>query len=113
MADIQRRDDVNQQARSVSAARVATGAPTPQGKRTGIRWWIIFLCFLATTINYIDRTNLSVAAPFIGKELNINSALMGLILSAFFWTYAVFQLPSGWFVDRLGPRISYTFACIW
>lgn len=80
---------------------------------THVRWWIIFLCFLATTINYIDRTNLAVAAPFMSKDLHINAALMGLVLSAFFWTYAIFQLPSGWFVDRFGPRISYTFACIW
>lgn len=86
---------------------------TPRQGMTHVRWWIIFLCFLATTINYIDRTNLAVAAPFISKDLHINSALMGLVLSAFFWTYAIFQLPSGWFVDRFGPRVSYTFACIW
>jgi ACS family D-galactonate transporter-like MFS transporter len=86
----------------------------PRAKRmTHIRWWVIFLCFLATTINYMDRTNIAVSAPYIGHDLHINSALMGLVLSAFFWTYAVFQLPSGWFVDRFGPRISYTFACAW
>jgi ACS family glucarate transporter-like MFS transporter len=38
---------------------------------------------------------------------------MGLILGSFFWTYAVFQLPSGWFVDKLGPRIMYSVGVLW
>lgn len=38
---------------------------------------------------------------------------MGLILGAFFWTYAIFQLVSGWLVDRLGPRIMYSVSTIW
>ncbi|MEO8300778.1 MAG: MFS transporter [Rhizomicrobium sp.] len=78
-----------------------------------IRWLIIWLCFLANAISYIDRANLAIAAHDIQAELGINAAEMGLVLSAFFWTYAVMQLPAGWFVDRLGVRISLAFAVTW
>ena len=78
-----------------------------------LRWTIIFLCFLANTINYVDRANLAVATPFIQKELGLDAAAMGLVLSGFFWTYSVMQLPSGWIVDRIGPRISFAFAVVW
>jgi ACS family D-galactonate transporter-like MFS transporter len=78
-----------------------------------LRWTIIFLCFLANTINYVDRANLAVAAPFIQKELGLDAAAMGFVLSGFFWTYSVMQLPAGWIVDRIGPRISFAFAVVW
>ena len=48
---------------------------------TNIRWWIIGMAFLGTSINYVDRANLGVAAPFIGKDLHLNSFQIGLIFS--------------------------------
>lgn len=78
-----------------------------------IRWVMIFLCFLANAINYIDRANLAIAAPNIRTELGLNPTEMGLILSAFFWTYAFFQMPAGWFIDKVGVRISLAFAVGW
>src|ERR1700712_627065 len=78
-----------------------------------IRWLMIGLCFLANAISYIDRANLAIAAPDISKELSIDPATMGWVLGTFFWTYAVMQLPAGWFVDRLGVRISLAFAVTW
>ncbi|GAB2922378.1 MFS transporter [Paraburkholderia jirisanensis] len=77
------------------------------------RWLVIFFCFLAIAVNYIDRANLAVAAPHIMKELGIGPAGMGLLLSGFFWTYAVMQLPFGWFVDRIGARIALPLAVGW
>lgn len=47
------------------------------------------------------------------EELNISPEMMGLILGGFFWTYAVMQLPMGYLVDRLGPRLMYTIAVAW
>ncbi len=89
-------------------------ATPPTGRRqTHVRWTIVGLCFAGTAINYVDRANLSIAAPFIQKDFALSDAKMGLILGAFFWTYAIFQLPSGWFIDKLGPRIMYTFAVLW
>ena len=78
-----------------------------------IRWLLIWLCFLANAIGYIDRANLAIAAHRISAELNIGPAQMGLILSAFFWTYAFMQMPAGWLVDRIGVRISLTVAVVW
>ena len=85
----------------------------PNGKRSRVRWLMVFMAFLATAINYIDRANLSVAAPAIQKEFNLSPSAMGLILGAFFWTYAAFQMPAGWFIDKVGARIAYATAVIW
>jgi ACS family D-galactonate transporter-like MFS transporter len=82
-------------------------------RRTRVRWGIITLAAVGTAIAYLDRANLGVAAPFIEKELGLDPAAKGLLLSVFFWTYAVFQLPSGWLVDRLGPRVMFAAAAIW
>ena len=78
-----------------------------------IRWLIIWMCFVANAIGYIDRANLAIAAPAIRAELGINAAQMGLVFSAFFWTYAAMQLPAGWFTDKVGVRISLAFAVTW
>lgn len=78
-----------------------------------MRWGIVFMAFLGTAINYVDRANLGVALPYVQKDLGLEPASMGAILGAFFWTYAIFQLPSGWFVDRVGPRIAYAAAVLW
>jgi MFS family permease len=59
---------------------------------------------VAGTLNYIDRATLSVANPLIRNDLGLSIADMGLLLSAFLWAYAFFQLPGGALVDRLGPR---------
>jgi ACS family D-galactonate transporter-like MFS transporter len=74
---------------------------------------MVLMAFLATTINYVDRANLGVAAPFIQQELGLTSVQMGWVLGAFFWTYAAFQLPSGRWVDRLGARLAYAGAVLW
>jgi len=77
------------------------------------RWTMITLCFLACTINYVDRANLAVAAPYLQRAFGLNAAAMGLILSGFFWTYAAMQMPWGWFADKAGPRTSLTIAVGW
>src|SRR6516165_2713453 len=77
------------------------------------RWTMIILCCLANTINYIDRANLAVAAPIMQREFGFDSATIGVILSGFFWTYAVMQLPFGWFADRVGARIALAVAVVW
>jgi len=79
----------------------------------GVRWTMIFMGCAANAINYIDRANLAVAAPTIRHELGIDATMMGVILSAFFWTYAVMQMPFGWFADRVGARIALAAAVLW
>jgi ACS family D-galactonate transporter-like MFS transporter len=58
------------------------------------------LLVVSVVINYIDRGNLSVAAPLLKVELGLSPEKMGVLLSAFFWSYATCQLLSGWLVDR-------------
>ncbi len=78
------------------------------------RWVYVGLLFLAVAINYLDRATLSVAAPVLEKEFDITPAIMGLIMSAFFWTYLVMQIPAGRLIDRFGPKRIYGVAAtIW
>ncbi|HEY4923698.1 MAG TPA: MFS transporter [Roseiarcus sp.] len=63
---------------------------------------------VAGVINYIDRATLAVANPLIREDLGLSIADMGYLLSAFLWSYAFSQLPTGAMVDRLGPRILLT-----
>ena len=72
---------------------------------TRVRWWMFLLMLILTSINYIDRTSLSVAMPLIGKEFALDPAMQGLILSSFFWTYAFMQVPGGMLADKFKPRI--------
>jgi ACS family D-galactonate transporter-like MFS transporter len=71
------------------------------------RFVILGLLFVTVVINYLDRSNLSIAAPLLAKDLRIDSVRMGLIFSGFGWTYAICQVPGGWLVDRAHPRSLY------
>src|SRR5579864_9704686 len=55
---------------------------------------VLFLLGLSVLINYIDRSNLSIAAPLIKDELNISGAQLGTLLAGFFYTYAFLQIPA-------------------
>src|SRR5579864_8744678 len=65
---------------------------------------VLFLMSLSVLINYIDRSNLSIAAPLIKDELGLSASQLGTLLSAFFWTYALMQMPAGWLVDRFDVK---------
>jgi ACS family D-galactonate transporter-like MFS transporter len=67
-------------------------------------WIVIFALSGATSIAYIDRILLSVAAPLMMSDLGIDGASTGILLSAFFWSYTLMQVPAGWLVDRYGPK---------
>ncbi len=79
-------------------ARVATMP------RTAVRWRIFAIVFVMVVINLIDRTTLSIAMPTISKEFQLTPTLQGVVLSAFFWSYALLQIPGGLLIDRFGPR---------
>lgn len=68
---------------------------------------IAVMLFITVVINYLDRSNLSIAMPAISGELDLSKAQQGLLLSAFGWTYAALQLPGGWLVDRVPARVLY------
>lgn len=69
---------------------------------------VLVLLGISAFINILDRGNLSIAAPMLKDELGISAAKLGMLLSAFFWTYACTQLVSGWLVDRL--NVNWVFA---
>ena len=78
---------------------IAAAAPT------NVRWRIFLLMLMLVTINYVDRASISVAMPIIGKEFRLEPATEGFILSSFFITYALMQVPGGMLADRFKPRI--------
>lgn len=71
---------------------------------TTVRWRIFLILLLLSAINYIDRASLSVAMPLISAEFEMTPALEGLMLSAFFWSYALMQIPGGMLLDRFQVR---------
>ncbi len=76
------------------------------------RWAVLALVFFGILISYVDRGNLSIAAVEIMRDFRFSPALMGTLLSCFFWTYGAFQIPAGLFVDRFGIRNVYALAFV-
>ncbi len=72
-------------------------------KPTKVRWMVFGSLLALCTANYIDRAVISICMPSIEADLHFGPALVGVILSAFFWGYTLMQIPSGWIADRLGP----------
>jgi ACS family D-galactonate transporter-like MFS transporter len=96
----------------VSEASAASVTPAEQPTRS--RFLIMVLLFVSVTVNYLDRSNLSITAPAMRSELGFDTAQMGYVLSAFGWTYAICQIPGGWLVDRVAPRVLYaTLILLW
>ncbi|MGA3403287.1 MAG: MFS transporter [Acetobacteraceae bacterium] len=81
---------------------MAAVSASPRLKR--IQRGSVALLVLGCAVNYVDRSTLAVANPLIRHDLGLSIADMGLLLSAFLWAYAAFQLPAGALVDRIGPR---------
>jgi ACS family D-galactonate transporter-like MFS transporter len=78
------------------------------------RWSIVILLFAASLINYLDRAAISFALPLISKDFQLTPQGKGLLLSSFFWSYAMMQIPIGWCADRLNLRWLYAGAfTIW
>src|SRR5215813_9103305 len=78
------------------------------------RWSIIILLFAASLINYLDRATISFALPLISRDFHLTSQSKGLLLSSFFWSYALMQIPIGWCADRFNLRWLYAVAfTIW
>lgn len=71
------------------------------------RWILVVLLFVAALINYLDRATISVALPRISGDLLLGPTAKGVLLSAFFWSYALMQVPIGWMADRVSLRWLY------
>ncbi|BBF84661.1 D-galactonate transporter [Aquitalea magnusonii] len=78
------------------------------------RWRIGGLLGIGVLVNYFDRISLSVAAPQLQQEFHLSSSDLGLLFSAFFWTYALLQIPTGLILDRFGvTRVGRWGALLW
>jgi ACS family D-galactonate transporter-like MFS transporter len=82
-------------------------------KVTKSRYLILGFVCMMTAVNYLGRTNIAVAAPYIQQEFNLTPAMMGIVFSAFAWTYTLMQIPSGWLLDRFGSRMVYGATMFW
>jgi MFS transporter, ACS family, glucarate transporter len=81
------------------------GNPDAQPSRTHFRFWVIGWTTLLAVLLYLDRFCVSIAELYIQQDLGLTDVQIGWMLSAFFWTYALAQVPSGWMTDRHGARI--------
>src|SRR5262249_45350326 len=108
-----------------AALRGAQAAPRPQ--RRGLcqltgplkapdtaRWGVVALLTAALFLNYIDRGLLSTAAPLMQDELGFSAEQLGWLLSAFFWSYALLQIPVGWLAEHFGAaRVLGVALAVW
>ena len=75
------------------------------------RYTILLLLFLLSLVNYIDRVNISITAPVMMPELGWDTALFGVVFSAFVCGYTLFMIPSGFLADRWSPKSLLVYAC--
>lgn len=87
-----------------AALHASTREKRVTARPSRVRWRIFAIIFALTVINLVDRVSLSIAMPVIAGEFDLSPSMQGLILSSFFWAYALLQIPGGWMIDRYGPR---------
>jgi MFS transporter, ACS family, glucarate transporter len=100
------------------SAKIAPAPPPTERPRAGLpptraRHVLLGLTTLLAVITYLDRVAISSAAPALRSELGLDAVQMGWVFSAFTWAYAVFEIPSGWMGDVMGPRKVLTRIVLW
>src|SRR5580704_4332928 len=93
-----------------SAVFSETGNPE---KPTRVRYKVIAFALTLAVITSLDRISISFAAPFIRQDLGISAVQMGWIFAVFAWAYAMFQVPTGYVGDRIGPRRVLMLVVVW
>src|SRR6202162_2002115 len=101
--------DMNRTSASANAATLENTFSKPPGPR----WLVLLLISFMYLITYMDRSNISVAAPAIAKEFGLSKTAMGWVFSVFTVAYALGQFPGGWLGDRSGPRKVLTVIMFW
>ena len=82
--------------------------PRPRPARSRVRVRVLALTLSLIAIAYLDRVCIATAAPVIRFQLGLDAEQMGFVFSAFTFSYALFEVPSGWLADRFGPRTALT-----
>ncbi|HEX3756753.1 MAG TPA: MFS transporter [Rhizomicrobium sp.] len=81
--------------------------------KSRIRYLLIIWIFVVSAVVYIDRTNITVASLSLSKDYGIGAVELGWVFSAFLAGYAIFQIPAGWVVGKLGPRLTLALGLVW
>ncbi|AIE85903.1 MFS transporter, partial [Fimbriimonas ginsengisoli] len=81
-------------------------------KATRVRYWIVAVLFVLTTVNYADRATMSIAGTAVQKSLGFNSVTLGYIFSAFGWAYVLGQVPGGLLLDKFGSKKVYLWSIL-
>jgi len=92
-----------------SPARINAAAPG----HTRVRYKVLAMTMVLGAITYLDRVTISVTRPDIARDLNLSPTQMGYVFSAFYLAYAAFEIPSGWWGDRVGTRRVLTRIVCW
>jgi MFS transporter, ACS family, D-galactonate transporter len=83
-----------------SSSALTSGGAAQPSKLSPALFGVAILLSVSVLINYVDRGTLAIAAPLLKEDLHLSPSQLGVLLSAFFWTYALCQILSGWLVDR-------------
>lgn len=94
-------NDINRE--DVTEHQAIRDEERPTRRRFSVMW-MLFVCVV---INYLDRSNLSIVAPKLAEDLHLSPVMLGVMLSSFGWTYALFQIPASRLVDRISPRLLF------
>ena len=76
------------------------------------RYYVAVMLLLMVMLGYIDRVNMSIAGPSVAKSLGLSPGTLGILFSAFFWSYTLMLVPVGWISDRFGTRIVIPLAIV-
>ena len=98
----------------LAAPEPIAGRETPVSADAHWRWWILILLSVGAMISFVDRTSISSAltVPEFKSHFQLSDIDRGWVNSAFFWSYAVLQVPLGWVVDRYGVKWPYTICLV-
>jgi ACS family glucarate transporter-like MFS transporter len=77
-----------------------------------VRFSVLMMLFVATSVNYADRATLSIAGTAAARDLGLTPVALGYAFSAFGWAYAIAQIPGGWLLDRFGSKRVYTYSIL-
>jgi MFS family permease len=80
---------------------------------TGVRYRVLRLAFFLAIVTYLDRVCISIATPYIIQDLGLTRVQMGTVFGAFTLAYSLFEVPSGWLGDVIGPRRVLTRIVLW
>lgn len=97
---------------SSNLAALGTDTITPAKPASNYRYMAVFLIAMAITINYIDRVNIAVATPTLMTVFGLSASQMGVLMSAFFWSYTLMMIPVGALLNKFGPKMLMFYSCL-